>query len=255
MIRLYFDYDYSDIPLGDWTTNCFDSRLCEGDYAEKIIRFFMYMFDSLKFKNKTAITFIYSSNQRFCENEYQIFYNNYDCKKGIETLIEWGKLIDDFLNSKEDYLKLIYLIDSLYYDEKYNEYHISKLFSICQLFLEKSKELELDSKLPLFLNKEHSFESRKKMALYFRLMRNKIAHGDFIKLEKVIDRYSKDFLPEFSFDYSEYSEKNWAVINACCELTDAVKNLIGNMLYNNYQLMRIKATTIVDCPDILNDYA
>ena len=43
MICLYFDYDYDDMPVGDWTSNCFDGRLCEGDYAEKISYFIHLM--------------------------------------------------------------------------------------------------------------------------------------------------------------------------------------------------------------------
>lgn len=39
MIFIYQDYDYTDMPLGGWDTNCFDGRLCEEDYSEKIIDF------------------------------------------------------------------------------------------------------------------------------------------------------------------------------------------------------------------------
>ncbi len=37
MICIYFDYQYSDMPLGGWETNCFDGRFCEEDYAEKVV--------------------------------------------------------------------------------------------------------------------------------------------------------------------------------------------------------------------------
>lgn len=43
MIRIYQDYDYDDMPLGGWDTNCFDSRLCEEDYSEKIIDLINYL--------------------------------------------------------------------------------------------------------------------------------------------------------------------------------------------------------------------
>ena len=35
MICIYFDYEYDDMPLGDWTTNCFDGRLCEAFVKKK----------------------------------------------------------------------------------------------------------------------------------------------------------------------------------------------------------------------------
>ena len=43
MIFIYQDYDYTDMPLGGWDTNCFDGRLCEEDYSEKIIDFINFM--------------------------------------------------------------------------------------------------------------------------------------------------------------------------------------------------------------------
>ncbi|HEO6995953.1 TPA: hypothetical protein VBD08_001666, partial [Streptococcus agalactiae] len=36
MICLFFDYEYQDMPFFDWTSNCFDGRFCEEDYAEKV---------------------------------------------------------------------------------------------------------------------------------------------------------------------------------------------------------------------------
>ena len=43
MICIYQNYDYTDMPLGGWDTNCFDGRLCEEDYSEKIIDFINFM--------------------------------------------------------------------------------------------------------------------------------------------------------------------------------------------------------------------
>ena len=36
MVCLFFDYDDEDMPFFDWTTNCFEGRFCEEDYAEKV---------------------------------------------------------------------------------------------------------------------------------------------------------------------------------------------------------------------------
>lgn len=43
MICIYQNYDYTDMPLGGWDANCFDGRLCEEDYSEKIIDFINFM--------------------------------------------------------------------------------------------------------------------------------------------------------------------------------------------------------------------
>lgn len=42
MVCIYFNYEYSDMPMGDWTTNCFDGRFCEEDYAEKSFHFLTF---------------------------------------------------------------------------------------------------------------------------------------------------------------------------------------------------------------------
>ncbi|MCR5583441.1 MAG: hypothetical protein K6F70_07570 [Eggerthellaceae bacterium] len=39
LIYMGMSYEYEDMPLGDYETNCFDGRLCEEDYVEKILDF------------------------------------------------------------------------------------------------------------------------------------------------------------------------------------------------------------------------
>lgn len=102
MIYIYQDYDYPDMPLGGWDTNCFDGRLCE------------------------------------------------EAAEYIPALQEWGKLFDDFLCSRNDYLLFDYLVNTIQKDNEYNESHLMKAFSLCQLFLEKHKESELDSIATVF---------------------------------------------------------------------------------------------------------
>lgn len=58
-------------------------------------------------------------------------------------MLEWGKLFDNFLINRERYLQLDYLINSIYKDNEYNEYHLIKDFSLCQLMLENKCEAEL----------------------------------------------------------------------------------------------------------------
>ena len=61
----------------------------------------------------------------------------------IRALKEWGELLDKFLENRENYLLFDYLVNSLYKDNKYNEYHFMKDYSLCQLFLEDRHEKEL----------------------------------------------------------------------------------------------------------------
>ena len=77
MVCIYFNYEYSDMPMGDWTTNCFDGRFCEEDYAEKIISFLNFLACSINriqdFPNPTP-NWIYSSNYDKVD-ERRLFWN------------------------------------------------------------------------------------------------------------------------------------------------------------------------------------
>lgn len=158
MICLDFDYSYDDMPLGGWDTNCFEGRLCEEDYAEKIIdliNFLSYHYDdkSISFPQPVP-QWTYSSNHDEIDH-YRIFWGGNPASEYICSLQEWGKLFDTFLQNKNDYLLFDYLTNSIHKDNEYNEYHLMKVYSLCQLFLEKEYESELDIKLPSFLS--HQF--------------------------------------------------------------------------------------------------
>ena len=243
MIYIYQDYDYTDMPLGGWDTNCFDGRLCEEDYSEKIIDFinFMAYSDETGYAiPKPVPQWIHSSNHDgidYC----RIFWGGEEAAEYISALQKWGKLFDSFLYSRNDYLLFDYLVNTIHKDNEYNENHLMKAFSLCLLFLEKHKESELDSKLPQFFELCDSEANATRQAELFRQMRNKIAHGDFFAFETVVETYASEFMDgQFAFDYSEYSRKNWAVQHICCELDDVIRKLLCMLLFNRTELERIK---------------
>lgn len=241
MVCIYLDYDYEDMPLGDWRTNCFDGRLCEEDYAEKIIDFINFLSINTHFDNLGPTPqWIYSSNHDF-NNPYRTFCFNTNEYSSLEALKKWGIIFDNFLQSTNDYLQFDYLINSFYKDNEFNEFHYFKLFSICQLFLEKDKEYELDKKLPKFFDNGYTVEERENIARTLRRMRNKIAHGDFISLENIIEEYFINFMDgRYDFDYSEYSRKNWILLHTCCLLEDIIREIISLLFYEKNELLRIK---------------
>lgn len=244
MICLYFDYSYQDMPLGDWDTNCFDGRLCEEDYAEKVIDFINFVSSGKSTQIPSFVPqWVYSSNHDL-QNCHRIFWGEQRAEIYIESLKKWGQLFDIFLKYKNDYLQLDYLMNSIHTDNDYNTYHYFKMYSLCQLFLEKSKESELDWKLPQFLDHNYPLEERNEIAKLLRQMRNKIAHGDFIGLENKIEEYAQKVMDgRYSFDYSEYSRKNWVLLNACCLLEDTVRNIIIMLFTDREKLKSIKDST------------
>lgn len=239
MICVYFDYSYDDMPLGDWTTNCFDGRLCEEDYAEKVIDFINFLSAGVELFPHPTPQWIYSSNDREI-GHYRIFWGGDLAGDYIDSLMQWGKLFDSLLNSRNDYLLFDYLINSIHKDNHYNEYHLLKSYALCQLFLEREHEYELDTKIPLLFNSQDNSVDEPTAKL-IRQLRNKIAHGDFIAFEKTIEEYASQYMDgSFDFDYSEYSRKNWTIINVCCLLDDIVKRIVFLLFHDRNKLDAIK---------------
>lgn len=244
MICMYQSYDYSDMPLGNFVTNCFDGRSCEEDYSEKIIdliNFLSYPIRKKKYQVPSPTPqWVYSSNHKALDH-YRIFWGSKSANQYIRSLMEWGKMFDDLLKSKEDYLLFDYLVNSIYFDNSYNEYHLMKAYSLCQLFLEKDHEIELDTKLPNFFYSIDSFDKAQRQAELFRKMRNKIAHGDFLAFEQLIETYAVEFMDgHFDFDYSEYSRKRWVILHVCCELDNVIRELICMLLLDRSVLKQFK---------------
>lgn len=245
MIYIYQDYDYADMPLGGWDTNCFDGRLCEEDYSEKIINFINFASHPSETgyaMPESVPQWTFSTNHDGIDH-WRIFWGGEEATTYISALQEWGRLFDSFLCSRNDYLLFDYLVNTIHKDNEYNENHLMKAFSLCQLFLEKHKESELDAKLPHFLESLDPKVDAKRKAELFRKMRNKIAHGDFLAFETVIETYASEFMDEhFAFDYSEYSRKNWAVQHVCCELDAVIRKLLGMLFFERTKLEQLKNT-------------
>lgn len=251
LICIYFDYEYEDMPFFDWTTNCFDGRLCEEDYAEKLIKFLQF--------------FVWKSEQRkpgeFSSFPSLIYTSNHDRKYSfllgalnnkwqsseihIKSLRYWGYLIDNFLVNKNDYLQLDYLINSVYKDNDYNAYHLFKAFSLCEILLVKDsnsgKPAQLDNKLPFFLSEKYSKEDKLEFSKMVRQMRNKIGHGDFWRLNELLEEYAQKYMDgQYNYDYTEYSRLNWIYLHLCCELDDVLARILFLLFTDRIKFEKIK---------------
>ena len=252
LICIYFDYDYEDMPFFDWTTNCFDGRLCEEDYAEKFMDFLHFVVWKTEKLNPGAYShfpsYIYTTNH---DREYSFLLGalnggNYcNLTTYIESLQRWGETIDDFLITTNDYFQLDYLINSIYKDNEYNAYHLFKVFSLCEMLLVKStnsgKTTDLDKKIPRFISDNYSEEGRSQFGEMVRQMRNKIGHGDFLHLNDLLEKFAQKFMDGYyNYDYSEYSRLNWIYLHLCCELDDALARILFLLLTNRKELEEIK---------------
>ena len=250
MICLYFDYEYNDMPVGDWTSNCFDGRLCEGDYADKVAYFIhlickQEIHDMYPSIPAIAPYRIYFSDDNNEINNYRFIFNGTTAAEHLlKNLKEFGRLLDNFLVDENDFYFLDYLCSELYQisETHFVANHCQKLYSLCEFFLEKTSDIELDEKLPPFINKRYSLSDRKKIATIARQVRNKVSHGDFSKFRDKIEEYASDIMEKngYWFDYSEYSRQNWAIMNLSFNLLDAIKNLTAAIFTEKDRILQIK---------------
>lgn len=242
MVCLYFDYDYEDMPFFDWTSNCFDGRLCEEDYAEKVLYFSNFVNHIVK--NGFHMNCIYSSNMNPREHTRILLnlsfkvrtQNNSDENGGnyVLKLKDMGTRIDSILQSENDFYKLDYLMNGIYNDNSYNQNHFIKTFSLLELMLLKSnqKTAEIDDLLIPFLKNKYGNDS-KNVVILLRQMRNKIGHGDFQGFNKTAEVFAQKFMKDFGFDYSEYSRLNWVISHTCCLLDDLLRSVLFQSLKNS----------------------
>ena len=144
----------------------------------------------------------------------------------VVILIVVGSIIVSFLISVKVYYQFEFLCDALYEIEQNEKsaYHFMKVYSLCALLLEKDVESELDYKLPGLMRKDLSLEERKEQAEFMRKIRNKVAHGDFMAVNKLLERYACKFMDgRFWFDYSEYTRESWVLLHISCELEAVLK--------------------------------
>lgn len=241
MIHLYFDYEYSDMPFFDWSSNCFDGRFCEEDYAEKVINFINFIHHD--FPNEIHIDTVYSSNNDHLHQSIILFKLGFKINTGfnhlktqsesIAKLVSTGKKIDNYINSESDYYKFDYILNSIYKDNDYNQNHFFKTYSLLELTLLEpyQRTSEVDNLLVPYLNKKYGNELTN-VAKILRQMRNKIGHGDFKGFNNKAEEFAQKYMKHYSFDYSEYSRLNWILLYTCCLLDDLLRNILFKQLTN-----------------------
>lgn len=253
LVCIYFNYEYDDMPFLDWTTNCFDGRFCEEDYTEKFIRFLQFIeWRSEKLSSNKQSSFpslIYTSNH---DREYSCLlgvlnYKHQSSEIYINSLKRWGRLFDNYLESENDYLQLDYLINAVYKDNDYNAYHLFKVFSLFELLLVENKKsgspAQLDKILPLFLPERYSSEDKIDFSKIVRQVRNKISHGDYCRLNELLEKYAQKFMDgQFAFDYTEYSRLNWIYLHLCCELDDMLARMLLSLFTERVEFEKMKQT-------------
>lgn len=242
MMCIEFDYSNSNIPSGNDAFSCFGGGTCEEDPAEKVLNFMRFCCERIGSRANIPYC-IYSTSPRFDHEYMHLFSGTTDYNNQIDQLMKIGNLLDNYLLEEKDFYQLDYLCNALFdiHAEKSNTYHYIKVYSLCSLFLEKDWEGELDYKLSCLMDMTKPYSERKHMAELMRKIRNKIAHGDFKRLNPLVEEYAKDYMDgKFWLDYTEYTRLSWIILNISCRLEDILKKLIYLMLTDRERLDGIR---------------
>lgn len=233
-----------------------DSPTCETCFEKKFINFYRFIIHhTLRNKQPTASSIItYCPNEidskstmtsvlasradvkwRTSTNRFKSYETERELQ--IKSLIDFGTLIDDFLEDRNDFFLLEYIMNALDEDERYNAYYIFKIVSIIELLIKNPKHSfwnETDfANLAGFINE---VEDKMALARLIIQIRNKIGHGDYEALHNKAEEYAEKHMNNYFFDYYEYSRINWVFLNLSSRLNEMLSDIIWEYL-NNKRVM------------------
>ena len=158
-------------------------------------------------------------------------------RKCISSLQQIGKMVDDFILSEEDFWLLDYIVDAISDVHNWGAYHIFKVMSLVEMLIINSKgkgktQGEMEKKLPQFLPQRIDKSKQQVFAKIMRRLRNKIGHGDYKAVAKLLEEYRQEFMQNFWYDEFEYSIDNWTYGNICLNIDETLSNILCFMFSN-----------------------
>lgn len=172
---------------------------------------------------------------------YKFRTNNEEFEYKIKTLLQFGRKIDDYIQEKQDFYALDYIIEASS-NESSSAFAIVKLFSLLETLIAHknytSLRQELLNKLPRFLPDD--IEDKELWIKLVYDIRNKIAHGDYKGLVEKTDQYLEIFMIGWNLDYYEFSKINWVYSSVYSTLNTVVANIVWSMIYTKPLVKKIK---------------
>lgn len=157
-------------------------------------------------------------------------------ESSIASLQEVGSKIDNFLQSEQDFWLFDYIVDALTDMRQDNgAYHIFKVMSLIEMLIINPKnngitQGEIERKLPQFLPNTIEASKKQEYANLMRKFRNKIGHGDYKAISKLLQKYRNEYMRNFQYDEFEYSIDNWTYGDISINIDEALKNILWFMI-------------------------
>lgn len=180
---------------------------------------------------------------------YQYYENcNEEYKEKISSLTKFGDNIDKYIDDADDYFKLDFIIETLIYGENYM-YSLLNYIQLIEMLLvnpKNSTREQFKQKLKFFINMEELENNAQVEEFSASLydIRSRLIHGNYNSLKKELIKFNNKFNNNREYDYGEFKEENWILINISFKAKRILRNIIEKMLKDKNRLYRFKMDEI-----------
>lgn len=234
------DLELTSDTDANWAINPFEYRMNEFSHSARLFNLIEFLRRNMY---HNPINAIYSNEDSFGRvlNDRILFtlfskltnkkVKYPDTDKLITILKKFGKGLDEFIKTDDDYFKLNYILTSLSGDSNYTYFHYVKSFALLEMMLLKrnQKTEEIDEMLVIYLEPTYH-DNALEVATTLRQMRNKISHGDSKGYNKKAEFFAQKYMKNYYFDYHELSRGAWILSHTIILLDDLLKEVLSQKM-------------------------
>lgn len=202
------------------------------------------IFDSL-------VTKSYKKRKEYKYYRYQ-YYKNSDeeYKEKITSFIEFGNNVDKYIEGANDYFKLDFIIEILLYGENYM-YSLLNYIQLIEMLIvnpQYSTREQFKQKLKHFIDIDglEDEEQIENFSIKLYDIRSRLIHGNYNSLKRELIDFNKRFNRNKNYDYGEFKEENWIIIDISFKVKRILRNIIEVMLKDKNELYKFKMDEIFE---------
>ena len=180
---------------------------------------------------------------------YQYYKNsNEEYQEKISSFIEFGSNIDKYIDGADDYFKLDFIIETLIYGVNYM-YSLLNYIQLIEMLIvnpQRSTREQFKQKLKYFIDIDE-LEDRDQIENFSAKLydiRSRLIHGNYNSLKKELIDFNKKFNRYTNYDYGEFKEENWIILDISGIAKRILRNIIEVMMIDKNNLYKFKMDEI-----------
>ena len=180
---------------------------------------------------------------------YQYYKNsNEEYQEKISSFIEFGSNIDKYIDGADDYFKLDFIIETLIYGENYM-YSLLNYIQLIEMLIvnpQRSTREQFKQKLKYFIEIDELEDIDQIESFSTKLydIRSRLIHGNYNSLKKELIEFNNKFNRNTNYDYGEFKEENWIIMDISFKAKKILRNIIEVMLEDKNKLHKFKTDEI-----------